>query len=272
MSDIVERNQRYFSGHRLDLDQDNIDLYRHMIWYHNRPFYQVEVDKDIDINMCVLEDLPKFQNKNCDEWIQTRYQKAHATDPQQPIVDVLDIGCGTGRALANLEYYRRGVRGFGITNQVFLDNNDQLVLHSHADRYYVDDATNLITNLEEGFPGQRYDIIYSNKAFMQMRWPFLDLVQQAYALTKPEGLGFFNHSSTPNYFARIKGHEWLLDWFQKNNYLVEFQKHASEPFQFAGISYQKTQPQILVPVEYLANGSCQFSQSLASYYSQLLKQ
>lgn len=125
-------------------------------------------------------ELPKFQGETLMHFVKERKERGENAD-------VLDIGCGEGRALGQLVGER--VRGYGLTAAEFRPKLPARwrELVAHVD-YKIGDAH----NLQQIYGDQRFDFIISLATFVHLADP-LDVLAQSYALLRVGGMAFIDH-------------------------------------------------------------------------------
>lgn len=125
-------------------------------------------------------ELPKFQGKTFMHFVKERKERGENAD-------VLDIGCGEGRALGQLVGER--VRGYGLTAAEFRPKLPARwrELVAHVD-YKIEDAH----NLQQIYGDQRFDFIISLATFVHLADP-LDVLAQSYAMLRKGGMAFIDH-------------------------------------------------------------------------------
>lgn len=123
--------------------------------------------------------LPHYNEKS---FLETLTSKAHKAG--QPI-DVLDVGCGQGVALAEIiRDYNVRAAGIAATD---LRHHAPEKLQDFVGQ--IDLRTGDIHDLEGIFPDRKFDLIVSAKTFEHLRYPDL-VTPQIARLLKPGGLAF----------------------------------------------------------------------------------
>ena len=143
----------------------------------SRSFYHESVSGRGTRIDSVLGYLPTLNGQDCSVWIKEKIDSC-----SHPI-KVLDIGCGTGRALGDIEEaYPERVIGFGITacrypGHCFPEGRIRVGDASHVGRY---------------FPRESFDIIYSCQTLPYTKRPLANLIPKIYRILKPGGAAFLD--------------------------------------------------------------------------------
>lgn len=127
-------------------------------------------------------ELPKFLNKTFKEYLQDRSTTSRD-------VSILDVGCGTGVALAELVRDNPGLKATGISAQDFRGEISDPQLQDSIGK--VDYKTGDVQKLRSIFKGQGFDIVISDGVFFYLGDP-LNALRQCYGILKPDGILFIN--------------------------------------------------------------------------------
>ncbi len=126
--------------------------------------------------------LPQFEGKTFVEHISEKNQ-------QGAEVTVLDIGCGQGITLAQLQQRFPAIKTYGISATDMRQDNVPEDLRSFVDQ--IDYRVGDIHHLRKFFKDERFDIIVSLRTFVHLGDP-LSVLKQSYALLKRNGVAFLD--------------------------------------------------------------------------------
>lgn len=187
----------------------------------------------------VLSGLPTFEEKSCEDWIQAKIDSNQSKTP----IKILDIGCGTGRALADIEQKHQGkTEGWGLT--LFPYQPQKLP----GEKIIIGD----LSRLNSIFGQQHFDIIYTYQTLLWAGRPVMNLIPKIWRALAPKGIAFLaNVGGYPR--VDVERFDKLTQWFKEQNLNFEFQTKEDDRnlTEIIECSFQKTtELPLLLPLKY----------------------
>lgn len=195
--------------------------------------------KGIEGKGSVLEHLPTFEKRDLVETIREKVESTNS-----PVI-ILDIGCGTGRALAEIQgLFGDRVLVYGLT--AYRHQPEQIP----PDNIKVGD----LSHINSLYAENTFDVIFSCRTLPYTKRHISNLYPKIYKLLKPEGIAlldnFFQHSP---YLASIINLSKTEGWLKDNGYQFEMEKLLGKhpPREIVTkFSIRKTHPILYFPLRY----------------------
>jgi SAM-dependent methyltransferase len=208
----------------------------------NRPFFKPDPQTK---ERPITELLPRFKGRDAAWWLEKM-----ACESEKP-VQVLDIGCGNGRAMKDvLERHRGKVQVRGLTKKLFTPTQVD------PESIEVDD----IGRLPNPFPRESVDFIYSYYCFYSSLRPVPQLLRKIYPILAPGGMAFLDFG---------QGAEAIIDdatlqlfpWLRRHRYEIEHKSclvgdGSRDSLHIEGCSLRKPadRPKLHYPTRYYKDG------------------
>ncbi|MBU2052101.1 class I SAM-dependent methyltransferase, partial [Patescibacteria group bacterium] len=201
--------------------------------------------------------LPLFKDRSMDWWLEAR------TASEDRSLKILDVGCGTGRALSEItaRYGAEAVDGFGLTAHLYEP------LQIPREKITIGD----LCYPARHYPKKSFDLIFSHQSINYSYRPALNVVKRLYGLLNDNGIAFLYFASQvdgdSNY--SINGFNRLENWLKTSGYEFDFGK-GQVMITVTSISFRKTHEKLLLPLQY-TTGGVEFSADLATRCSRALQ-
>lgn len=207
---------------------------------HSSEFYLVARSLDGDLGTGYVGTLPKFKGKTFVQHLQERYSQGDQE------IDVLDIGCGQGRALIELSQRFPSIKLHGVSADDYRPRLPKNLkpLAENID-YRIGDAH----RLRNIFGDVRFDLIVSVCTFHYLPDP-QGVLRQAYGLLKDSGMAFIHEPCIPLTFEEVKQ---LRRYWRLNGVDAKLESHGPMPYEgieLFDIAVRKTVPKLLLPFNY----------------------
>lgn len=216
---------------------------------HTRPFYKDKLRSYYiaDVNT----GLPTFEGLTCDQWV--------AALTEQHAASILDVCCGAGTAVTQLEKAHPNATAYGVTGSTFYYENGgekQDAMQLSSDRLALGNVAHLKDVLEQKWPGKKFDVIYSYQGLPYIPLPFLHFIQEIYPLLEKGGVAFLH--DPPADYNEIQGLDQIQQWLSEKGYKFEFVTDE-EKEHITKCSFQKTHEALSLPIEYSEGYKSSFS-------------